>query len=463
MLAAADPDLVLEAAGGRPERRRLLACMCLLALALAGCTPRTAETVVVVVVDTLRQDGLGVYGYERPTSPHLDRFAEEALIYANAYSQAPWTTPSVSCLLTGRYPSELGISRTPHGLGESPRLLSEILRDEGWWTGAVVSHYFLSRQWKLDQGFSEFDESNVKGHAVVTGHEVTDRALEMLRERSGGRAFLFVHYFDPHYDYLDHAEGSFAEEAYRGPVRSGMVYTDLLEIQKELEPRDLEHLRDLYDSEIAFTDRQIGRLLDGLREMGRFEDALIVVTADHGEEFLERRTIGHGATLFEEVLKGPLLVKLPHHPRQARGVVRNTPVGLVDVAPTILDSLGLPAPPEISGRSLLAEGIGAEPPARPVFGETDRGRGKRSVLVGNLKLIRHVPTGRDSLYDLASDPEERFDLLSGQADPTLQRDAQRLRRELNRWLKTMEHARDAHTVELTQEDRAALRAIGYLE
>lgn len=437
----------------------------LLLLGGTGCAgePAQPQTVVMVVVDTLRQDHLGLYGHERPTSPALDRFAERALVYGNAYAQAPWTTPSVASLLTGRYPSELGISKTPHGLGEDPVLLSEILRDAGWWTGSVISHYFLSRRWKFDQGFAYFDESNAKGHAAVTGADVTDQALDFVRGWTPEeKAFLFVHYFDPHYDYLDHEEYSFVADGYRGPVRSGMLYTDLLEIQAELGPADLDHLRALYDAEIAYTDHQIGRLLSGLREAGRFEDALIVVTADHGEEFLERGTIGHGGTLFNEVIEVPLLIKFPRHPRGARGLVVEEPVGLVDVAPTILDLVDIPPPPEMSGRSLLATPLWAEPAPAPVFGETDWGN-LRSVVRGDLKLVRHLPSGKESLYDLSRDPGERVDLAPDAGTGPLASDLRRLRRELDRWMGTVERAREGHSVEITEEERRALRAIGYLD
>lgn len=439
----------------------------LLAATLAGCGRQAPPrpNLLLIVVDTLRQDHLGCYGYPRPTTPNIDFLAAGSFRYAHAYSQAPWTTPSVGTLLTSRYPSELGITEAPDRLADRFVLLSEALQGAGYATGAVVSHYFLGSKWNFNQGFDLYDESNVLGHARVSSEGVTDTALAFLRERRAADpdqpVFLFVHYFDPHYDYIEHEGHRFSDPAYRGPVTSGMVYTDLLEILRDLTPRDVAHLVDLYDSEIAFTDAQIGRLLAGLEELGLFDDTLIVLTSDHGEEFLERHTIGHGQSLYDELIHVPLLVKFPGG--EEPGVVEGN-VGLIDLYPTLLDYLELPIGHPVSGRSFLGRGPGAEPARRLLFSETDWGQ-YRGVIRERLKLHHHLPSGGYLLFDLAGDPGERDNLTPELAQTGRVADFYDLQEKLQTWMRAMERLAEsgAGEVEITPEEREQLKALGYLD
>jgi arylsulfatase A-like enzyme len=339
----------------------LAAALGLTAQLLAGCGAETGSrpgpaaadrpSVLLIVVDTLRRDHLGAYGHPRSPSPNLDRLAADSVRYDDAVSQAPWTLPSVGSLLTSRQPGALGLTRFSSALGDDAVLLSELLQRHGYATGAVVSHRFCSSRWGFDQGFDVFDEDNARGHGAVTSPGVSDRALAFLDAHGERPFFLWLHYFDPHFDYLEHEGfGRPRDAAYEGPIRSGMEFPRLFELRGSLAPRDVDELRRIYESEIAFTDHHIGRVLDRLRESGRLERTVVVLTADHGEEFLEHGGLGHSRTLYQELLAVPLLVRIPG---RAPGVVTSR-VALLDVLPTVLAALSLPPASGAAGAELPA-------------------------------------------------------------------------------------------------------------
>jgi arylsulfatase len=417
--------------------------------------------VVLIVVDTLRRDHLGCYGWKRPTSPRIDEFARQATLFTRSTSQAPWTTPAIGAILTSQYPSVLGIRRGVSALPDAAVLLPEMLRDHGYATGAVVSHSLCSKRWRFDQGFQSFDESNVHSNDTVTSEGVTDRALEFVEAHRREPFLLWVHYFDPHGVYLAHPEFDFTTAPdYHGPVVSGMKFTDLTQIVDRLTPADVDQLERFYDSEIAYTDRQIGRLLDGLRERGLFDTSCVVFTADHGEEFLDHGHVGHTNTLHHELLDVPLIVKVPG---LEKGVV-DRPVASVDVVPTILDALHLEAPCRLTGHSLRRAADGSDDEVHPIFAETEskQGLSLRCAQVGPWKLVRELGSGQRWLYDLASDPRELHDLAGSVADrPDLARRVAALEHALDAWLEECSHGLGERSVDLSDEEKRWLEELGY--
>ena len=434
--------------------------------ALAACgeaapaAPRR-PSVLLIVVDTLRADRLSCYGYERETSPHLDRLAAEGVRYARAISQAPWTTPSIGSLMTSRFPSELGILHERSVLSPDEVTLAEALSLGGYRTAGVVSHSFCSSEWNFDQGFERFDESNVLGHDAVTSEAVTRRALELLDgliEADAGAPFLlFAHYFDPHFAYVDHPEFPFpGPEDYGGPVTSGMKYSLLRDMSATVDEADLAQVRRFYDSEIALTDRWIGALLEGLRERGLWDETLVVVTADHGEEFNDHGRMGHSRTVYQELVHVPLIVKYPRGEGWPSGAVEPRTVALLDVYPTVLEVTGVELPPalaeRLAGVSLLGDGARE----RPVVSETARRGGVRGVVDPPYKLVHLVADDAFELYDLDADPGERRDLLA--ARPEL---AARLKQSLADWERSVRDGAAAER-DLDPELIERLEAMGYL-
>ena len=410
--------------------------------------------VLLVVIDTLRSDHLSCYGHERVTSPQLDRFAKDSWVYERAYSQAPWTTPSIGALLTSRYPTSLGIRGDRSVLPEEEITLAETLQGAGYHTAAVVSHSFCSERWGFAQGFTDFDESNVLGHDAVTSAGVTARGLAFLesREQDPQPWFLWMHYFDPHCAYVEQDEVFGGSGAYEGPVRSGQLYAELWKQRRSLTSADHAELRRLYDSEIHHTDAQLGRVLTRLEQTGVLDDTIVIVTADHGEEFGDHGSIGHARTLHEELIRVPLLVRIPgESPRRI-----DDPVALVDLFPTLAAQLGVEVPAGAVGLDIRPGGSGLEP-GRTVYSETNRGRRLRAAIRGPLKVIREGRMPRPQVFDLDSDPAELVPV------PVASRpDAQALMQGLDGWWQALKsEAREESTLDLGASDQQLLEQLGY--
>ena len=372
--------------------------------------PPHSRGVVLIVVDTLRADHLGAYGASNPTSPALDRFMRHASRYENAVAAAPWTTPSTAALLTSRYPSEVAWTNPPAPIPPRVPMLAELFLNKGYRTAAFVSHHYVASELNFDQGYQQFDDSNARDHAYVSSPSITAMARRFLEADADVPFFLMLHYFDPHFDYILHQPYDF-DPSYEGRVRSGEGFVELQRDASAFDAADLAQVEALYDSEIRYMDDFIGAVFDTLRSLGLYDHVTIVFTADHGEEFFDRGTrfIGHGHSLYQELLHVPLAVK---YAGQREGRVIRDRVSLLDVVPTLVDACGLDAPRggAFRGRLLPRRSTGREAP-RPVFSEMSRsaeavGRYEQSVIYGDWKLIRTVGQDNIRLYNLDRDPGE---------------------------------------------------------
>ena len=440
---------------GRGPCGALALLLCCVACAPgAGPSEPPPVNVVLIVIDTLRRDHLSAYGYELETSPALDRLAAEALRYDAAISQAPWTTPSIGALMTSRYPTALGIRGERNALSGELELLPEALAGAGYHTAGVISHSFLGSDWNFDQGFEVFNEEHVLGHAAVTSEGVTEVATRLAGQLAAEAEpfFLFVHYFDPHAAYVEHEASAFGGAGdYAGEVKSGLLFKELRGMTDRVDAEDLHEIRRLYDSEIRFTDGHIGRLLEQLRESGAWDDTLIIVTADHGEEFLDHGQFGHAKSLYEELVGVPLLIKAPARLGITPGVVEE-PVALVDLYPTILEVTGVPGPDDLEGEPLLP----VAPLGRPIFTETGRGGRGFAVVDGGLKLIVQRD-GSCELYDLHADRAEQTDLA--EARPA---DVERLGALVEEWREAQRgKVKGGAKVQLDRERSKRIENLGY--
>ena len=429
-----------------------------LVLSLAT-APNPKPNVVLIVVDSLRRDRLSVYGHHRSTSRNIDSLAQAGVRYDRAYATAPWTTPSVASILSSRLASNIGIRRGRTALPDELELSSELLKRKGYHTGAVVSHSFVSSELNFDQGFDFFDESNVLDAEGISSEGVSDRAIEFLEDTRETPFFLFLHYFDPHFPYIDHGDFPRAEgDAYTGPIESGMEWELLRELEADLTPADVDELLRFYDSEVAYTDRHIGRVLNRLEAQGQLANTLVIFVADHGEEFLEHRRVGHTKTLYQELIAAPLIVRYPAGViADGQSRVDDQPASTLDILPTVLEIVGLEVPSSKIGRSLLH----VRPPDRPIFSETHRGSSLRAVISGDYKLIEDTEHKGYELFRLASDVGEQQDLYGAQlAEPAAER-ARSLKALLADWPASHPMA-DGPTVELSKPERRRLRALGYL-
>lgn len=425
---------------------------------------------LLIVVDTLRVDRVGVYGYARDTTPHLDRFAEDAVRFERSYAAAPWTGPSIASMLTGFHPSADNVLAPGDPRHQSLDPLAEMLADHGFRTAAVVSNRVLAKGHGFEQGFEHYDDEEARDSRYVSSEGVTERATALLEEmaESDERFFLFVLYFDPHMLYLPHPRFGFARPRARAMAEAPSIRS-LRRNLEHLSPQHIRFLRDLYDEEVAHTDQEVGVLLEGLRALGLADETLVVVTSDHGEELVERGWLGHGTTLYEELIRVPLLVRDPASERRDDGPrVVHDPVSLVSLTPTVLALLGIETDADRFQAPSLAGIFREGPEAAPgvAFAAVDtrhlpkrRAAVKRAVVGPRYKLIRNDEDGTLELYDLERDPREFRDLA-----------VQRPRRTARLARRLEEHSRrvrrrpdESPARDLTPEMMDALRDLGYVD
>ncbi len=448
-----------------------------------SCAPRpSAETekpvnVLLVVVDTLRADRLGCQGNSSGLTPSIDRAAAGGVRFSRASAHSPWTLPSVASLLTSRHPSQhrAGEKLGPFRFSTLPEqipTLPQRFGDAGYRTAAVINVDFLSSAFGMTRGFEAVDfaasESN-SGTRIAA--PTTDAALQRLDELKGAPFFLLVHYFDPHLEYDPPAE--FRRRHARQPDRAGRGHlfgskaemTALRQGRIRLAPALLSRLEGLYDAEVAYTDREIGRLLDGLATLELDSSTLVVITADHGEEFGDHQGFEHGHTLYEELLHVPLVVRLPG--RLPEGLVLDSSVRQIDLAPTVLELTGLSPVESFAGKSLVPLIEGREQGDRPVFAEGNFwGADLYSWQSEGFKLILRPGEGKEAaaraeLYDRRQDPDEQTDLAGRSVErrDRMLADLQWVREQLD----TGREHRAADAVDLDAEQVRRLQALGYLE
>lgn len=389
----------------------LLAAGALVAVSCGG-APRRLN-ILLVVIDTMRADHLGCYGYDRDTSPAIDRIAAEGVRYDNAYTSAPWTLPAFASLMTSTRPWEHGAVNDYLAPRRDLPTLARLLRSAGYETAAFVSHIYTSSTYGFDDGFDRFEDFGIaEDYAFDQGREpraeqVVGEAVRWLRGRDRSRPFfLWVHLFDPHWSYdAPPPYRDMYDPNYRGAV-DGTYRTieRYLSTDSLMAPRDLEHLVALYDGEVRYADAWIDTLTRRLRGDGDWDRTIAVVAGDHGEEFQEHRSLGHSFTFYDEVLRVPLVVRDPSGPA---GRVVTSPVGLVDLLPTLAAKAGAPAPPGIAGRAIPAAETGA--PRILAAGTTREGRYGRALVEGPHTIVWDRAGAR--LYDRASDPGETRDIL----------------------------------------------------
>jgi arylsulfatase A-like enzyme len=445
----------------------VLAALLLSAAGCGGGEPPldTRPNVLLIAVDTLRADKLGCYGSELGATPRLDALAADSVVFEQAYAHSPWTLPSFASLFTSLYPPQHGAGGYLQHftkLGEEQLTLAELYRDAGYETAAVVNVDFLTRSFGTTQGFEHVDfevyPDNVR---VRPADRTTDAALAWLRGPRTRPFLLLVHYFDPHTIYAPPAgyRERFAAPADREP--GGWTFGTRAQIVAERNGRvtfdeaTIRRAERLYNGEVAHTDHEVGRLLDGLREAGLAEDTIVLFTADHGEEFWDHGGFEHGHTMYEELLHVPLLISWPGS--LAPGAVPAT-VGHVDVAPTLCDLSGVVPDPGFAGRSLAPYFANPAEPGRPML-HVGNFWGPPMVAwrQGTHKLIVY-PDQRVELYDVTSDPEERSDLAG--SDP---RRVDSMREDLDLAWRSMEEPVLDDTLRLTPEQEERLRSLGYLD
>lgn len=406
---------------------------------LGGSSSRGPRSVLLVSVDTLRADRLGSYGYQAASTPVLDALAARGLRFEQAATVAPLTLPAHTSLLSGTFPTFHGVrDNGSFYVNDTITTLAEVLQSRGYRTGGFVGAFVLDHRWGIAQGFDHyfdaFDLSNYEMAAGLDaaqrpGSEVVDHALSWLAE-DGARPFLaWVHLYDPHSPYTPPE-----------PFRSRFPAT----------------MQGAYDAEIAATDAQIGRLLDGLKASGRFDDTIVVVVADHGESLGEHGEQQHGFFVYDAAVRIPLIVAGPGVP--ARAVPDQ--VRIVDVMPTILDLVGAEVPSDVQGVSLLPLGRGEELELLG-FSETWYPRyhyGWSELSAVSNGQYKFIAAPRRELYDTQADPGETRDLAA--SNPRMADALERALRDMAARTAVAATPQAPRAIDPAAEER--LRALGYV-
>jgi len=393
--------------------------------------------IVLISVDTCRADHLGCYNPSKKTTPNIDAFAQTATLFENVVSPVPITLPSHSSMLTGHVPAMHGARTNKVKLADEIVTLPELLKPEGYTTGAIVSAFVLDGRFGLSQGFDTYDDrfrvlrTRVSSDERV-GQEASTVAIQWLRQRRPDeRFFLFLHYFDPHWPY------------------------------EAPEPFPSRFPGEPYSAEVAYADYCVGQVLDELKRRELFDNALIIIVGDHGEMLGEHGELSHQFFIYESAIKVPLIVKLPgqEEPRRVEDVV-----GLVDIAPTLCSLLGLrkenadgiDLSPYLKGQSAPS---GAED--RYVYSESvvPQSCGANPLFAQVGRRWKYIHTTRPELYDLVADPQEQTDLV--EAEP------HRARRLAGRVTKLLARAAGARVegdrLVLDEEARRRLESLGYVD
>ena len=443
--------------------------------ALAACQKKeiAPKHVFFIVIDTLRADHLGCYGYTISTSPFIDKLAEEGVLFKNAYATANNTLESVFSFLSSA--TNVNNAVYDNGFINAYSSLQKCLKDEGYTTIAIVSNPWLkSRKDIFQDGFTHFEfviSDSWEQHGIFNTTElVTKTTLDFLDTKFNPdeKNFFYIHYLDPHDPYASPVNyGFFSGKVPPYPVyvstHSGVsvvrqrykedpAFTGIPN-PKSISENDLNYLISKYDSEIRFVDSHIEQLLTTLQEMGILEESLIIITSDHGEEFLEHGCLKHGFQLYDESIHIPLIFYWKDHLKATR---KKNLVSGIDIAPTILEFCRANKPPGMLGSTIFA-GDRKEPVLFCTHFVNQKQRGMRSDA---WKLIENLRTGEIKIFDLKNDPGEQKDLFDNDA------------RKWGHLFKTYEKLLSKHEVrkvekeekslEIDTETRKQLEALGYL-
>jgi arylsulfatase A-like enzyme len=458
-------------------------------------TPKQNIPVIIYLVDTLRADRLGTYGYGvRPTSPVIDALVAESVVFDNAYAPAPWTVPSVASLITSTFPCEHGVLSERNKLNSNLETLAEHLGRLGYFSLALYENPYSGPMIGLDRGYqiSEHRKHPVEG--VTSMAELVDSALKQASEE---QFFLFVHTTEPHdiervptdfiqkfgfvrvdrrqeyyrafWEYHQALAPDWSSREPLGTTDNSIEQRKAFDVLKDMnEDMDL-----LYDASVLWADDNLGGVIDRLKQRGVWNNAIFIFVSDHGEEFDEHGAWFHGQSVYEELMRAPLVIRFPGGKFGGKRI--NAPVSLVDIMPTILDYIGRPdLCVNCRGTSLMSKVQEADSStigAVSILAMRDdqksydwvshpvRGNVNVAMRQGSWKGIWNHDVKSFELYDLAADPDEQTDLSND--NPELTR---RLRDQAMEWLKACrENAYQAEEAgELDDETREQLRALGYV-
>jgi arylsulfatase A-like enzyme len=419
------------------------------------------SNVILFVVDTLRARNMGVYGYQRDTTPAMDELGQAGAVFTHAYAPSPWTLPSLATIFTARHPSDHGTVDPDSRLDGNVQSLASILHDAGYTTGAFVHSAYPVLSMGFERGFD---------HVETRRPGNTQSIRKWITEHEDEPFFMWIHYADPHVPYIMEREfdGIFVEEKVNEHLDLA-GYWNSLQCQQHYDADtkgEMARVRmAFYDSKVRQADTRVGEIVEEIEKLGLTDETMFVITADHGEEFFEHRGCDHGQSLYDEVLHVPLLFTLPGFIQP--GTVVPQQVRLMDVAPTIVDALELGSHVSTFDGTSLVDYLRGGGEDLPVVGgflqSTDgvvalRKDGFKYMYSPHRTALRARPQSGEELYDLTKDPEEKHNLVA-EGHPKLEE----FRKLAQKWLAA--HDKPvvvAPKVDYSPEQVEKLRALGYV-
>jgi arylsulfatase A-like enzyme len=432
-----------------PSALAAFAVLAAFVLGMAGCASKKAAykrkgyNVILISLDTLRADRLGCYGYPLPTSPNIDRFALQSVVFENSFSNATWTLPSHMSLMTSLYPFRHRVVDIKTRLSNAEKTLAQVLHKQGYATAAFTAGYMVSAIFGFDRGFDtykeDYNEKQEEGGKGWRLKQVARRLSFWLNENADRKFFLFVHAYDTHEPFMGHAYLKEFEPEYDGRLNFLNNYADfrshpdypkytvmtndvmptinkfyerIINAKKiDMREQDIRHIRALYDNEIRYVDHYFGKLIETLEAKDLMKKTVILLWSDHGEELMERGAIQHGGSVYEELIHVPLIVYLPGYETPVR---RPELVQSIDIAPTILDILDLDPVQDFQGFSLFSNKAPKDRYAVIQQIQYDAIRSQTH------KLLLDIKNDSVQLFDLKADPGETTDV--GTKNPLLVKD-----------------------------------------
>lgn len=411
--------------------------------------------IILISIDTLRADHMGCYGYEKNTTPNIDQFAKESIVFENAYSQAADTIPALRSIMTGCIISNEN-RKDIISYYHSAIFLAELLTERGYLTAGFTDHHGLGNknedEYILVKGFESFQNFGTS-RSEVTSHILTENVINWLEQNYKNKLFLWAHYFDPHYNYnpLPEYENLFGfGEKSCERVYNGIDITEIRKIEKYLTKDEIECLVCLHQAEIFYTDEHVGKVLDKVKELNLEGNTVIIITADHGEEFKERTRIGHRLTVYNELIRVPLMIKIPN---QKPGKIKAN-IGTKEIF-NILSNLISNKGVEFNGGDIISRTY--------LYFKGGKTKPNYFTIVSeSCKYICNPTTGKEELYDLKVDPGEKKNLAKKFRGKKQKR---RLKQKLLSWIdknnvKANEPSKEA--LESEEELNKRLRSLGYV-
>jgi arylsulfatase A-like enzyme len=473
LVVAASLLLAITAAGnvaGGPERS---------AIPPAGSHAGERLNVVLISLDSLRADHLGCYGYDRATTPNVDALAGQGVRFANAISTSSWTLPTHLTMFTSRYQLAHGVVQDTYALSPSVPTAGEIFKANGYTTAGFVSGPYLAARYGYSRGMDVYEDlsasydERAEARSAIVAPKVNERALDWLDTHKDDTFFLFLHYFDIHYDYIPPPPyDTLFDPHYKGTI-DGRDFIERHDVNPKMDKRDLEHIIALYDGEIRFTDEHVGQVLRKIDSLGLRDKTLVILVGDHGDEFFEHHNKGHHRTLYDEVLRVPLIVRLPDGSHA--GTVVDDLTSLVDLLPTMLDVTKVDGPDGMEGVSLLPLLQGGPAPRRDAIYSAffdKRGfnlqvarRTPSSVVIQHFNRITHPKARPIEAYDLDADPGEHSNVYRART-AAAEHELDAMAAFLNRvWRVNQTLTQDAtgsNRIHLDDETMKRLKSLGYV-